>query len=387
MPISKINLTSGITGVLPSSNATYSTPRENALPIIINGDCVISQRGTAIADESTSGVYRVDRMGVILSSIGEFRMQQESISSGDAYANGFQKAFRIDCAVADASPAASDQATMSYRMEGNTVQAFKKGTSNAQKATLAFWVKCSKTGTAQVNLIDSDNSRMVSGTYTISSANTWEKKIINFPADTTGVLDNDNGESLTLEWALDAGSNYTTGSVQTSWGSTNNTNRSVNDFALQDNTANDWSITGIQLEVGEFTSTTIPPFQHESFADNLRRCMRYFYKLGGTNNTYKRLSVNFCNPNNRNQSLGLHHLPVPMRTAQTVTIPSASDFTHGYLGGSNACSSVTINNDGALPHNDMLSCLSITGSNAGNDAVILEMTYGSTNTMEVSAEL
>ena len=105
---------------------------------IINGDCVISQRGTAIADESTSGVYRVDRMGVILSSIGEFRMQQESISSGDAYANGFQKAFRIDCAVADASPAASDQATMSYRMEGNTVQAFKKGTSNAQKATLAF---------------------------------------------------------------------------------------------------------------------------------------------------------------------------------------------------------------------------------------------------------
>ena len=283
MPISKINLTSGITGVLPSANANYSTPRPNSQPIIINGDCVVSQRGTAIADESTSGVYRVDRMGVILSSIGEFRMQQESISSGDAYANGFQKAFRIDCVVADASPAASDQATMSYRMEGNTVQAFKKGTSNAQKATLAFWVKCSKTGTAQVNLIDSDNSRMVSGTYTVSSANTWEKKIINFPADTTGVLGNDNGESLTLEWALDAGSNYTTGSVQTSWGSTNNTNRSVNDFALQDNTANDWSITGIQLEVGEFTSTTIPPFQFESFEENLDRCQRYYRQLDTDN--------------------------------------------------------------------------------------------------------
>ena len=32
MPISKINLTSGITGVLPSANATYSTARKNAKP-------------------------------------------------------------------------------------------------------------------------------------------------------------------------------------------------------------------------------------------------------------------------------------------------------------------------------------------------------------------
>ena len=252
--------------------------RKNAKPIIINGDCSVSQRGTAITDENSSGVYRVDRMNVGLSSMGEFRLSQESISSGDAYANGFTKAFRIDCAVADSSPASSDIANMTYKMEGNTVQAFKKGTANAEKSTLAFYVKCSKTGTAQVNLIDSDNSRMVSGTYTISSANTWEKKIINFPADTTGALDNDNNKSLELEFALDGGSNFTSGSVQTSWGASNNANRSVNDFALQDNTANDWSITGVQLEVGEYTSSTLPPFQFEDFGDNLARCQRYYQK-------------------------------------------------------------------------------------------------------------
>ena len=51
---------------------------------------------------------------------------------------------------------------------------FKKGSSNAEKYTLAFWVKSNKTGTGQVNFRDTDNSRMCSGTYTISSANTWE---------------------------------------------------------------------------------------------------------------------------------------------------------------------------------------------------------------------
>ena len=72
MAFATIDLTKGVTGVLPSANANYSTLRKNAQPIIINGDCVISQRGTAIADESTSGIYRVDRMNVGLSSIGEF---------------------------------------------------------------------------------------------------------------------------------------------------------------------------------------------------------------------------------------------------------------------------------------------------------------------------
>jgi hypothetical protein len=30
------------------------------------------------------------------------------------------------------------------------------------------------------------------------------------------------------------------------------------------------------MEIGEFSSTTIPPFQFEDFGDNLQRCKRYF---------------------------------------------------------------------------------------------------------------
>ena len=115
--------------------------RPTAQPIIINGNCAVSQKGTAATDESTGGYYRVDRMYFAISSMGEGRLQQESLTSGNAFDNGFRKAWRVDCAVADASPAASDYMYLQYNLEGQDLQVFKKGTSNAEKYTLAFWVK------------------------------------------------------------------------------------------------------------------------------------------------------------------------------------------------------------------------------------------------------
>ena len=73
---------------------------------------------------------------------------------------------------------------------------FKKGTSNAQKFTLSFWVKSNKTGTAQVNLRDMDNTRMIGASYSISVADTWEYKVCNFAADTTGKFDDDNARLI-----------------------------------------------------------------------------------------------------------------------------------------------------------------------------------------------
>jgi len=137
-------------------------------------------------------------------------------------------------------------------------------------------VKSNKTTTGQVNLFDIDNNRLVSGTYTISSANTWEKKVINFPADTTGAFDDNNALSLVVEFFLDGGSNFTSGTAPTAWEAQSNGDRLANNFAIGSSTDNDFAITGVQLEVGEYTSSTLPPFQHESYGDNLARCQRYF---------------------------------------------------------------------------------------------------------------
>ena len=126
---------------------------------------------------------------------------------------------------------------------------------------------------------------MIGQQYTDNATNTWEKKVLSFNADTSGALGNDNGSSLRLEIWLDAGSSYKSGATPTSWESLNTADYFAGGtLNLGDNTSNDIYITGVQLEVGEFTSSTIPPFQHESFGDNLARCQRYYYKTSAVAN-------------------------------------------------------------------------------------------------------
>ena len=306
-------------GVVPSL-------RRNAQPIIINGNCAISQKGTAATDESTGGYYRVDRMYFAISSMGEGRLQQESLTSGNAFDNGFRKAWRVDCAVADASPAASDYMYLQYNLEGQALQVFKKGTSNAEKFTLAFWVKSSKTGTGNIQLKDKDNSnRQCTQSYTISSANTWEHKVCVFGADTTGAFDDDAAKSLNINWWLDSGSNYDSGTANHgTWEAQDNTKVNAGGtLNIQDNTANDWAITGIQLEVGEYTSSTLPPFQFESYGDNLMRCRRYTQLHMNTDqNGGPFLNQCFAYTSSNWQS-SLQLVP-PMRAVPTVTSVSST---------------------------------------------------------------
>ena len=311
MALSKIDVANMLTGATPVANGGTALtsgfvngkdPRPDAKPLIINGDMQVAQRGTSATGKTSGGYYTCDRMYVNIDSAGTHTITQESLSSGEAYNNGFRKAWRIDTTTADASLAAEDNFSFQYIFEGQDLQLFKKGTSNAEKFTLAFWVKSNKTGTGNVNLFDTDNTRLIGGTYTISSADTWEHKVVNFAADTTGAFTNDNAKSLVIEWFLDSGTNFSSGTTDTTWGARDNTDRNASGtLDIADNTANDWAITGIQLEVGEFSSTTLPPFQHESFGNNLARCRRYyqtyedqrFLTTFNDGNTSDRLAVNF----------------------------------------------------------------------------------------------
>ena len=274
MALSKIDVANMLTGLVPNDNTIR---RPNAKPIIINGDMAVAQRATSVTSHNAVSYTTVDRFKTVCET-GTYTVIQESLTSGAAYLAGFKNALRLDTTTAEATAgSAGEQTTVEQRIEGFNLQAFKKGTSSAEKYTLAFWVKASKTGSnLQVNLRDVDNTRQIGGTYSISSADTWEHKVINFAADTTGAFDDDNANSLTIEWFLDGGSNFSGGAVPTAWEASSNADRNVTNFDLAGSTDNDWAITGVQLEVGEFSSTTLPPFQFESFADNLERCQRYF---------------------------------------------------------------------------------------------------------------
>ena len=266
MALSKIDTTNMIEDV-PQSKLDNNINFRN---IIINGDMSIAQRGTSVAGV-VSGGYRVhDRWRGGGTIPGTWTWSQSTdVPSGQ----GFSSSMKWDCTTADASLSASDTFAIQHRIEAQNLQYLKKGTSSAESVTLSFWVKSNKTGTYICELEDSDNTRHISKSYTINSANTWEKKTITYEGDTTGTLNNDNGTGFQLQFWLAAGTDSTSGTLQTTWAASVQANTAVGQVNLADSTSNEWYITGVQLEAG----TTASDFEFLPTDVNLLRCQRYCY--------------------------------------------------------------------------------------------------------------
>ena len=183
--------------------------------LLINGGMNIFQRSTSLS-VSTDDYSTVDRF---LTRIRGGAVYTISRSTDVPSAQGFGYSLKFDNTTADASPTSNDFTLLEQRIEGQNLQHLLKGTSSAKKLTLSFWIKSTVTGTFIARLYDNDNARSISQAYTIDTASTWEKKTITFDGDTTGVLDNDNAASLFLQLWFSAGTDYTTGTLQTTWGS------------------------------------------------------------------------------------------------------------------------------------------------------------------------
>jgi len=292
--------------------------------IIINGDMSIAQRSTSESSYTSDTYSTVDRMKTRVGSLGTWTISQSTdVPSGQ----GFAKSLKWDCTTADASPSASDFLILEHKIEGQNLQYLKYGTSSAETVTLSFWVKSNKTGTGQVNLRDYDNNKLLGGTYTISSANTWEKKTITYIGNTSDTLDNDNAVSLALEFWLDSGSDYTGGTAPTAWETRDQTDRNASGtLSLGDNTANDWYITGIQLEAG----TTASDFEFLPVDRNMSRCQRYYIKL----NSEIYGNNNYDGTNNLQNYYMFREL---MRAGPTITVGTA----HGWSSGPTAASATS----------------------------------------------
>ena len=251
--------------------ADASNQGVNFRNIIINGDMSVAQRGAGPSGAFASGGYiqGPDRFKVDISNMGNWKSSQSTdVPSGQ----GFNYSLKLDCDAADASPAAGDFIYLNQPIEGFNTASFKFGSSSAESLTLSFWVKSNKTGTYIVRFYDIDNSRALSQSYTISSASTWEKKTITISGDTVSGPNYDNGYAFAINWGLGAGTNYTSGTLNTSWNSVTNANQFVGQVNLADSKSNEWYITGVQLEVG----TSASDFEFLPFDVNFQRCQRYF---------------------------------------------------------------------------------------------------------------
>ena len=365
---------------LPATSSTLAT--ENALGVrnlIINGDMRIAQRATSKTGITAVGYHTVDRFQTNLINIGTWTQSQSTdVPSGQGFANSL----KMDCTTADASPAAGDYLLVIHKIEGQNLQHLKKGTSSAEKITLSFWVRCSDTGDLQVNIRDIDNSRIIASTYTINTANTWEKKTITFDGDTTGTIDNDNASSFQIEWWLDSGTTFSSGSVPTTWQSNSNANRNAGaTINLADSTSNDWYITGVQLEVGD----TATPFEHRPYDMELARCQRYYFKLNPNNIRYAMICPTAYTRSSTTVDLALS-FPVTMRDKPSSVSFSTIIFRRydgSLVGGS--FSALSLDTNTITPYNALLNATVSTGTPGHTGSVICNNNVN--GYLAISAEL
>ena len=287
--------------------------------LIINGDMSIAQREPTQPGIQYSGYYSCDRWDLGISSLGAWTMSQSTdVPTGE----GFGKSTKLDCTTADASPSADDYFFIQQKLEGQNLQHLRKGTSSAKKVTVSFWVYATKTGTNILEFSDKDNTRHICQAYTISSSNTWEKKIITFDADTANAFTNDNGESAAFIWWLGCGTTYTSGTLATSWASYSGAagNRAVGQVNHADSTSNNFYLAGVQVEAGDQATD----FEFLPVDVQLIRCLRYFQH-----------HTNPQTANNEPLGMGTYysssqvnahiHMPVQMRSSPTLTCTDVSD--------------------------------------------------------------
>jgi len=238
--------------------------------IIINGAMQVAQRGTSSTGlGATGGYYTTDRFLIDFgSTAGRLTMSQ----STDA-PNGFANSLKLDCTTADTSIAAGEYTHLQYRIEGQDLQQFKKGTSDAEKMTVSFYVKGNGNATYICELYDGDNGRQISKTFSVTSS--WNRITLTYDGDTTGAFDNDNALSLYILIWVHSGTTYNSGTLSTTWTAQTAANRAVGGSSFFSSTDNEFFITGLQMEVGEQAT----PFEHRSFGEELGLCQRYCIDL------------------------------------------------------------------------------------------------------------
>ena len=248
--------------------------------VIINGGMQIWQRATAAT--AASGYDTVDRWKMNENSDGAMTSQKHTMSLADLNTTGHATALQLDVTTADSSIAASQYVYFLQNIEAQNLQHLQYGTANAQTITLSFWVKSNKTGVYNTHIYKSDTTTYNSfREYTISSANTWEKKTITITptagsttliTNSGGVINNDTGVGIQVGFGLAWGSNFH--GTNDTW-TASNLYATSNQVNWMDSTSNNFYITGIQLELG----SSATPFEHRSYADELVRCERYYQQI------------------------------------------------------------------------------------------------------------
>ena len=312
--------------------------------IIINGDMRIAQRHTSSTTHPAYGVDRF-RWGFGNHSAGTVTASQQSLTSSDTpYTLGFRKYTRLALGQAGTA-AANTYINLTYKAEAQDVaNSGWNYTSTSSYITISFWFRASTNQTFVGEFQSKDGTAQAyTFTFTASGNNTWTKITKTIPGASNVQIDNDNGGGFDFRWYAFYGTDYSTsGHVLEQWGPYSSSDI-VPDMASTWLTAgaSTFDVTGVQLEVGD----TATSFEHRSFHDELLRCQRYYYQVGGQRNDggpdepYGVILPHAMNASSIRVKGVLQH-PVPMRDAPTVS--GGGSGTAKMQSGDNTSSSVLV---------------------------------------------
>tara|TARA_R100001224_G_scaffold33152_1_gene18556 strand:+ start:7019 stop:8077 length:1059 start_codon:yes stop_codon:yes gene_type:complete len=249
--------------------AQSASAPEGRKNIVTNGAMQVAQRATSATGLGASdGFFTVDRFKMLFNTSGRLTMEQ--VADGPS---GFANSIKLSCTTADTSIASDEFAVIEQRFEGQDLQRFMKGTSDAKEYAFSFYVKGNASATYVIELYDNDNNRQVSKQFSVTTS--WSRVELTFPADTTGALDDDTNTSLLVFFWLHAGSDRTSGTLSETWSSVTTANRVVGINSFFSSTDNTFFVTGVQLEVGSVATE----FEHRSFGEELALCQRYYQRI------------------------------------------------------------------------------------------------------------
>jgi len=314
--------------------------------LIINGAMQVAQRSTSATGlGAASGYFGLDRYRIFFNTAGRLTMTQTADGP-----SGFANCLKLDCTTADTSIAATENIILSQPIEAQDLQQLKKGTSDAEKITLSFYVKGNANAGYTVEIYDGINDRRIGQTFSVTTD--WTKVILTFPADTAGALADSNATGLFINWWLHAGSNFTGGTFDTTWADYVQNRRVGNTTSFLDSTDRTFFLTGVQLEVGSVAT----PFEHRSFGEELALCQRYHYRAGKAESAYTNFGQGWATA----ARAGTIQIPLPveMRAEPSVSINDVqvSDDVNSAVD----CSAIAVN-----------------AATGGKQLAVLEFTVGS----------
>lgn len=309
--------------------------------LIINGAMQVAQRGNNFTSVTTSRKYIADRFWYETGGMDQLTLTIDRVE--DAPSNTpFRHSGKVTVTTAESAIVSGEYAQINYFLEQSHGKELLWGTSAAKSVTFSFWVKSSLVGNYPFTVCSAVGYRTYGTTYSISQANTWEKKIITIPGDTSypvywNLNAENGGRGIELRWGFNDSTStlVNSGDQWTGTGATTYIGFKQSNCAMATTVGTTWQITGVQMEVG----STATDFEWLPIEDELRRCYRYCYRAVALS-TYAPIGVGRAWSTSAGNAP--FPLPVPMFTNPSVSYSALSDFDIVTVG-----APTSIHNDGS----------------------------------------